>query len=77
MFIMQVLQVYVLGLALGCVAMFFAAPVLEPLLYQTTLLDPAVYLASLLVLTISVLSAMYLPTRKASSLHPAAALHMQ
>jgi putative ABC transport system permease protein len=76
MFIVQVLKIYLIGLALGCVAMFFAAPLLEPLLYQTTALDPAVYLASLMLLTISVLTAIYLPTRKASSLHPAAALHM-
>jgi putative ABC transport system permease protein len=77
MFIVQVLQIYLLGLVLGCVAMAFAAPLLEPVLYQTRALDAAVYLASLMLLTVSVLSAMYLPTRKASGLHPAAALHMQ
>lgn len=77
MFIMQVLQVYLLGLALGCAMMMFAAPMLPPLLYETSTTDPAIYFASLTLLKLAVLSTMYLPTRKASNLPPAAALHMQ
>jgi putative ABC transport system permease protein len=75
MFVVQGLQTYVAGLLLGIVLMYVAAPAIEPLLYQTSIVALDVYLASTLLLTLAVLLAMYLPARRAGELSPAQALH--
>jgi predicted permease len=77
MFVVQGLQTYAAGLLLGIAVMFIAAPALEPLLYQTSIAAPDVYLASTLVLTLAVVLAMYLPARRAGALSPAKALHCE
>lgn len=75
LFVADGLKVYAAGLLLGLALMVLAAPFLEPLLYETSVLDAGVYLISTLVLTLAVLGAIYLPASKAGAMSPVAALH--
>jgi len=75
LFVADGLKVYATGLLLGLALMVLAAPFLEPLLYQTSVMDVGVYLLSTLVLTLAVLGAIYLPASKAGAMSPVAALH--
>lgn len=75
MFVIQGLRIYACGLVLGLVLTLLAAPMLEPLLYQTSVSDPGIYAAVILLLTLVVLLAIYLPARKAGALNPVEALH--
>lgn len=77
MFIANGLKVYLAGLLLGLALMGVVAPLLAPLLYQTAALNLGVYLLSASVLTLAVLSAIYVPARKAGALSPVAALHFE
>lgn len=75
MFVFQGLKIYVCGLTLGLALTLSAAPLLEPLLYQTSVFNPGVYAAVILLLTLTVLLAIWLPARKAGTMSPVAALH--
>jgi putative ABC transport system permease protein len=75
MFMLQGLHSHVWGLLLGLLLMLGTASLLEPLLYRTAGFDSSAYFASALVLSISVLLAVYLPAVRASALDPVAALH--
>lgn len=77
MFVTQGLKTYGCGLAFGLLLTLLAAPLLKPLLYQTSVFDPGIYAAVVLLLTLVVLLAIYLPARKAGALHPMEALHAE
>ncbi|HWK55318.1 MAG TPA: ABC transporter permease [Hyphomicrobiales bacterium] len=77
LFLSEGLRVYAIGLLLGLVSMLALAPFLTPLLYQTAAVDIGLYSFSVLVLTLMVLGALYLPARKAGALHPMEALHAE
>ncbi|MGV3590611.1 MAG: ADOP family duplicated permease [Gammaproteobacteria bacterium] len=77
LFLGQSLLLCACGIMLGLVLMPFAGYWLEPLLYQTTTIDPAVYLASAVVLVIAVLAASWLPASRAALLAPIEALHAE
>jgi predicted permease len=77
MFIAQGFRVYLVGLALGLVLLLAGAPLMEPLLYETSALNFGIYLLSATVLTLAVLVAMYLPARRASMMSPTEALHAE
>jgi ABC-type antimicrobial peptide transport system permease subunit len=77
MFLEQGLRIHAAGLALGLVMMLLAATLLGGFLYQTNPFYPPVYLAILLLLTLTVVGAMYFPARRAGSLDPTYALHTE
>jgi len=77
MFISRGLRIYIVGLLLGLTLMLAITSLIEPLLYETSVVAIPLYIASALVLTIAVLIAMYLPARKASGMSPAEALHCE
>ncbi|MDR0781160.1 MAG: ABC transporter permease, partial [Pseudomonadales bacterium] len=75
LFMRQGLRSYLWGLLLGLLLMLGVALLLEPLLYRTTDFDVLAYGISALVLSITVLIAVYLPAVRASALDPVTALH--
>ncbi len=75
LFLLQGLRLHAAGLALGLLLMLLAASALGGFLYQTSPLYAPVYVAIVLLLTLTVLGAMYLPARRAGALDPAHALH--
>jgi predicted permease len=75
LFMRQGLSSHLWGLLLGLLLMLGIALMLEPLLYQTTGFDMSAYFASALVLSMTVLVAVYLPAARASVLDPVVALH--
>ena len=77
MFVGDGLKIYLGGLLAGLLLMVVSAPWLSPLLYETDVFTPEVYLASTLVLTVSVLLALVVPARAASAMSPAEALHCE
>jgi predicted permease len=77
LFIADGLKVYAMGLSLGLVLMLALAPLLAPLLYQIAAVDAPIYVLSMLLLTLVVLGALYLPTRRAAALEPMEALHAE
>ncbi len=77
MFITQGFKVYLVGLVTGLLLLLIGSSVIQPLLYETSALNPAVYLISATVLTFAVVIAMYLPARKASTMSPTEALHAE
>lgn len=77
LFIFQGLKIFLLGLLLGLMLMFAASPFIEPLLYETAALNPVVYLASALMLSLTVLLALYLPASRAARMDPVAALRSE
>jgi predicted permease len=77
MFVFQSMKVYAGGLLLGLALTLFVAPFVAPLLYQTSVFNPGVYAAVILLLTCVVLLAIYLPARRAGLLNPMEALHAE
>jgi predicted permease len=77
MFLMQGLRIHLAGLGLGLGIVLLVASLLGGFLYRTDPFYPPVYLATLLLLTLTVLGAMYFPARRAGSLDPADALHSE
>lgn len=77
LFVLQGLNVCLLGVGLGLLLLLAAAPLLEPLLYETVARDTGIYLSSVALLMLAVLTAVYLPTRKARRMSPIVALHAE
>jgi len=77
LFVLQGLKTYACGLVLGLALTLFAAPLLEPLLHETSAFNPGLYMVVILLLTLVVLLAFYLPARKAGALSPVEALHAE
>ncbi|HWK55317.1 MAG TPA: ABC transporter permease [Hyphomicrobiales bacterium] len=77
LFIFQGLKIFLRGLLLGLALMLVAAPSIEPLLYETSAMNPLIYLASALVLSLTVLLALYLPARRAARMEPVSALRSE
>jgi putative ABC transport system permease protein len=77
MFITQGFKVYFVGLTFGLMLLLAGAPLIEPMLYEISVLNVGIYLLSAAVLTLAVLIAMYLPAKKASAMSPREALHAE
>lgn len=77
MFLAQGLRIHAAGLVLGLVIMALTASLLGGFLYQTNPFYPPVYIAMLLLLTLTVVGAMYFPARRAGALDPTQALHTE
>lgn len=77
MFLVEGLRIHVAGLALGFVLVLLAASLMGRFLYQTDPYYPPVYLATLVLLTLTVVAAMYFPARRAGALDPAHALRSE
>jgi predicted permease len=77
MFITQGFKVYLVGLTFGLILLLAGAPLIEPMLYEISVLNVGIYLLSAAVLTLAVLIAMYLPAKKASAMSPREALHAE
>ncbi len=75
MFLDQGLRIHAAGVLLGLAMMLLMASLLGGFLYRTNPFYPPVYLAILVVLTLTVLGAMYVPARRAGALEPVHALH--
>lgn len=74
---LQGVALTLLGLAIGSVVMIFAAPSLSRLLYATSPVDIAVYLATALAISIMALFAISIPTNRAVKVDPSRALRDQ
>lgn len=77
MFLAQGLRIHAYGLGLGLVFMLLAASLLGQFLYQTNAFYVPVYLTILILLTLTVVGAMYFPARRAAALDPVHALHSE
>jgi putative ABC transport system permease protein len=65
------------GLTLGIAGALAVSRVLESLLFEIPVRDPATWVSSTAVLALAALAACYLPARKAASLEPVTALRQE
>ena len=73
----KALSLTALGIAIGSVLGFALARVLQHLLSGTSLSDPIVYGAAILIVALVAFVAAYIPARRAANLDPMAALRME
>jgi len=71
------LETVVAGLLIGGVGAFFAIKLLRSLLFGVTPFDPISFIASALVLVLTVLAAGLLPAGRAASIQPMEALRTE
>ena len=68
------LRVAVAGTAVGLVVALWASGLLKALLFEVTMFDPVVAIASVALLLAATLAASYLPARRAARINPISAL---
>lgn len=74
LFMRESLTIITLGAALGCAGAWAGARLIRGLLFETTLADPIVYLATAMLLVCVALAATWAPARRAASLDPTTAM---
>ena len=67
----------VLGLVVGLAVAFVATRVLRTMLFEVSATDPATFIGVVALLAVVALVASYLPSRRASQVHPAMTLRME
>jgi predicted permease len=77
LFTAQGLSLGAIGLTLGAFTMVFVSPLLEGLLFMTSALNPAIFLANALLITLVTTLAILWPTRQATAIQPNEALRQQ
>jgi ABC-type antimicrobial peptide transport system permease subunit len=65
------------GVVLGCIGAWAGARLIRELLFDTGIMDPLAYVATVALLAGAALLATYLPTRHAMRLHPAIAMRVE
>jgi putative ABC transport system permease protein len=66
-----------LGLTAGTCAAFAAAPLLRPLVFRISVVDPGAFAAGWIALTLAILLATIVPLRRAASVDPVALLRLE
>jgi predicted permease len=74
LFVVDGLKICAGGLVLGLILMLAVAPLLQPLLYDTSMHDAGAYIGSAALLTLAALIASWLPAGRAAALNPNRAL---
>lgn len=77
LFVSDGMAIYGVGVALGLALMLLVAPLLQPLLYQTSAYHPGVWFATAVLLALAALGASWWPASKAAALNATAALRAE